>query len=127
MSTEQPLIFLVCLGIGVVSCVWYSALWVIRRIFNNKIIGAVCDVVFVLVSATAYFFCLLKTASGEFRIYTLIAFLVGFIGFYFALRPLSKKISPLIDKGMEKLKNRKNGTNRSSHSRRYLRKRHRMA
>jgi|GEM_PF-6336601 len=101
---SQPFIFFACVGVGALSCVLYAIFWIVRRIFKNKIIGSICDVFFVALSAAAYFFCLLKTSSGEFRIYTLLAYFLGFAGFYMTLRPLSKKIAPKIDLGVNKIK-----------------------
>ena len=103
----QPLLFFACLGVGAASCVWYAILWVVRVMFKNKAVTAVCDVFFVTASVAAYFFCLLNTSGGEFRIFTLFAFFLGFAGFYIALRPLAKKIAPKIEGTKESLKNRK--------------------
>ena len=91
---DQPVVFFACLGVGAASCLWYAFLWLIRTWFPHKAVTAFCDVFFVAASACAYFLCLLRTTEGEFRIYTLFAYLIGFAGFYAFLKPLSKKIAP---------------------------------
>ena len=99
----EGVVFFACVGVGAASCILYAIFWALERLIKSKIANAVFDVLFVASSAAAYFFCLLKTTWGEFRIYTLFAYILGFAGFYFALKPFSKKAARIIDKAKSKL------------------------
>ena len=94
----EGVVFFACVGVGAASCILYAIFWILELMLKNKIANAVFDVLFVASSAAAYFFCLLKTTWGEFRIYTLFAYVLGFAGFYFALKPFAKKAAKLVEK-----------------------------
>ena len=89
----QPLVFLACLGAGVVSGLVYAALYLVRRRFGfGRLVETMADVAFVLVSAGLYFVVLYFTDYGVMRLYTVAAFLGGFAVIYALLSPLKKRL-----------------------------------
>ena len=89
----QPLVFLACLGAGVFAALLYGALYVVRVAAGGKrAVDLVADVLFVSLSAAAYFLVLYYTGFGEMRFYTVAAFLGGFFALYALLYPLRSKI-----------------------------------
>ena len=89
----QPLVFLACLGAGVFSALLYGGLYLVRVLAKGRrAVELLSDVVFVSVSAGAYFLVLFYTGFGEMRIYTVAAFLGGFFAVYALLYPLRDKV-----------------------------------
>jgi hypothetical protein len=104
----QPLVFLSCLGAGVFAAMLYGALYVVRLIAKGKrAVDLVCDVLFVSLSAVAYFLVLFYTGFGEMRFYTVAAFLGGFFALYALLYPLGDKVKAKLAQGKEHLLKRK--------------------
>ena len=101
MSTVdmQPLVFLACLGAGVFAALLYGVLYVVRLFAKGrKAVDLVCDVLFVAVSAGAYFMVLYYTGFGEMRFYTVAAFLGGFFALYALLYPLRGKVKEMMER-----------------------------
>jgi len=89
----QPVVFLACLGAGLVSGLVYAALYLVRRRFGfGRLVETMADVAFVLVSAGLYFVVLYFTDYGVMRLYTVAAFLGGFAVIYALLSPLKKRL-----------------------------------
>ena len=65
---------------------------------GRKAVDLVCDVLFVAVSAMAYFLVLYYTGFGEMRFYTVAAFLGGFFALYALLYPLRGKVKTLLER-----------------------------
>ncbi len=76
--STQPFTFFACLGVGAASAFWYAILWIIRKAYDKKIVTLICDFLFVAASVGGYFLCLFSTNSGEFRLFSLVAFVLGF-------------------------------------------------
>lgn len=95
----QPVVFVACLGAGVLSGLVYALLYLVRRRFAFKrLVEAVCDLAFVLVSAGLYFVVLYTLDYGAMRLYTVAAFLGGFAVTYALLSPLKDKLPALGEK-----------------------------
>lgn len=100
----QPFVFLAVIGAGFIAAIIYSANYIIRYLSGFKrVIEVIVDTFFVVISASLYFIAIYFTGYGEFRIYTLIGFLLGFFTMYFLLHPL-KKYMPKIQEKLQKIR-----------------------
>ena len=89
----QPVVFLACLGAGLVSGLLYAALYLVRRHFAfARLAETLADAAFVLVSAGLYFVVLYLTGYGRMRLYTVAAFVGGFAVVYALLSPLKNRL-----------------------------------
>lgn len=105
--STQPFTFFACLGVGVASAFWYCILWLIRRAYNKKIVTLICDFLFISASVGGYFLCLFSTNSGEFRLFSLVAFVLGFsitIALLSFLKPKGEKLLLALEERITKLK-----------------------
>lgn len=105
--STQPFTFFSCLGVGVASSVWYALLWLVRKAYDKKIVTLICDFLFVSASVGGYFLCLFSTNSGEFRLFSLVAFILGFAitsALLSFLKPKGEKLLTYIDNKYSKIK-----------------------
>lgn len=105
--STQPFTFFACLGVGAASAFWYAFLWIIRKAYDKKIVTLICDFLFVAASVGGYFLCLFSTNSGEFRLFSLVAFVLGFAiisALLSFLKPKGEQLLLKLEKESEKIK-----------------------
>lgn len=103
-------LFLIFSFYGIVSGAIYLIFCFIRRMFNfNLFIGIPIDILTGLVIGLIFFYCIMKFAFGEFRLYFLLAFLIGICILLITLKnfvaTLSDFVYNIIRKLLFKLKN----------------------
>ncbi len=116
-TAMQPVVFLACLGAGVAAAVWYALLYVISTAAKGKRwVQLVCDSLFVVGAAAMFFAVLYCTNFGQMRLYTVLAFVGGFVLLYLLLRPIPARLPQWKQQWRERLHTRRRQSKRGEES-----------
>lgn len=79
-TLKQSYIFLGSIYFGLILGIIKNAINLIINTFkNNKIITFILDLLFMLIFALLFIFCINLVNFGEFRVYLLLGYLLGFV------------------------------------------------
>ena len=111
-SLKQIYIFLGTLYFGLLCGISKDlCLFILKLVKNNKIVNFILDVVFSLIATILFIICLNVVNFGEFRIYLLLTYILGFIlerkTLGYIVDFIFEKIYNLINKIIKKLINTK--------------------
>ncbi len=102
--TEQTLVFLYSLLLGVLLCAIYDVFRIIRIAFGGKTITVfIEDIVFSIIALVLTFVFVIAFNNGELRFFVLIGEFLGFVFYYFTVGKLTMFFSKAIIKLIKRL------------------------
>ncbi|GEM_PF-3063269 len=90
---------------GILAGVSYEVLRFIRHMFNNKWVTVICDTAFWVCSVAISIYVMMMVNSGIFRVYILLAIMIGFGLYMYFISDLVNYIYVRLHKGLKMIYN----------------------